>query len=61
MTPLYATVNAQWAPKSRYPQPQAVQSQRAPYTDVMEALLKAGANPNTRIAAAMVLRVQQLR
>jgi ankyrin repeat protein len=49
MTPLYATVNAQWAPKSRYPQPQAVQSQRAPYTDVMEALLKAGANPNTRI------------
>ncbi len=49
MTPLYATVNAQWAPKSRYPQPQAVQNQRAPYTDVMEALLAKGANPNTRI------------
>jgi len=49
MTPLYAAINAQWAPKSRYPQPQAVQNQRAPYTDVMEALLAKGANPNTRI------------
>src|SRR5204863_6627166 len=49
MTPLYATVNAQWAPKSRYPQPQAVQNQRAPYLDVMDALLKAGANPNARM------------
>jgi len=49
MTPLYATINAQWAPKSRYPQPQSIQNQRTPYTDVMEALLKAGANPNTRV------------
>jgi len=49
MTPLYATINAQWAPKSRYPQPQAVQSQRAQYLEVMEALLNKGANPNVRI------------
>ncbi len=49
MTPLYATINAQWAPKSRYPQPQAVQNQRAPYLDVMAALLDKGANPNVRI------------
>ena len=49
MTPLYATINAQWAPKSRYPQPQAIQTQRAPYLDVMEALLNKGANPNVRI------------
>jgi len=49
MTPLYATINAQWAPKSRYPQPQAVQNQRAPYLEVMDALLKKGANPNVRI------------
>ena len=62
MTPLYATINAQWAPKSRYPQPQAVQNQQAPYLEVMEALLKAGADPNVRlIDAAVVLRVQQLR
>ena len=49
MTPLYATINAQWAPKSRYPQPQAVQNQRAPYLEVMEALLNKGADPNVRI------------
>ncbi len=49
MTPLYAVVNTQWAPKSRYPQPQSVQSQQTPYLVVMEALLKAGANPNVRL------------
>ena len=50
MTPLYAVVNTQWAPKSRYPQPQSVQSQQTPYLVVMEALLKAGANPNVRLS-----------
>jgi len=49
MTPLYGTINSEWAPKSRYPQPQAVQNQRTPYLEVVEALLKAGANPNVRI------------
>ena len=49
MTPLYAVLNTQWAPKSRYPQPQSVQSQQTPYLVVMEALLKAGANPNVRL------------
>lgn len=47
--PLYAVINTQWAPRSRFPQPQAVQFQRTPYLDVMEALLKAGAQPNVRI------------
>jgi ankyrin repeat protein len=50
-TPLYATINTQWAPKSRYPQPQALQNQKASYLDVMEALLKKGADPNYRIPA----------
>jgi len=49
MTPLYAVINTQWAPKSRYPQPQSVQSQSTPYLAVMDALLKAGANPNVRL------------
>ncbi len=49
MTPLYATINTEWAPKSRYPQPQAVQNQKTGYLELMEALLKAGANPNARI------------
>jgi ankyrin repeat protein len=48
-TPLYTTINTQWAPRSRFPQPQALQSQRGTYLDVMDALLKAGADPNVRI------------
>jgi ankyrin repeat protein len=51
MTPLYAAINTQWAPKSRYPQPQAVQNQRIGYLELMEALLKKGANPNVRLTA----------
>ncbi len=51
VTPLYATINAEWAPKTRYPQPQAVQVQKTSYLDVMESLLKAKANPNVRIIA----------
>ena len=49
MTPLYATLNTQWLPKSRYPQPQDVQIQKTSYLDVVKALLKAGANPNARL------------
>ena len=62
MTPLYATINAQWAPKSRYPQPQAMQNQKTTYLELMEALLEAG-RESERAAheAAVVLRVQQLR
>jgi len=48
-TPLYTTINTQWAPRSRFPQPQALQNQKVTYLDVMEALLKAGADPNVRI------------
>jgi ankyrin repeat protein len=50
-TPLYATINTQWAPKSRYPQPQALQNQKSSYLDVMKALLEKGADPNFRIPA----------
>jgi ankyrin repeat protein len=51
MTPLYAAINTQWAPRSRYPQPQAVQTQRTTYLDLMDAMLKKGANPNVRLTA----------
>jgi ankyrin repeat protein len=51
MTPLYATINTQWAPRSRYPQPQAVQTQKTSYLELMDALLKKGANPNVRLTA----------
>jgi ankyrin repeat protein len=48
-TPLYAALNTQWAPRSRFPQPQAVQNQKMSYLEVMTALLRAHANPNVRI------------
>jgi ankyrin repeat protein len=34
MSPLYATLNAQWAPRSRYPQPQAIQTQQTSYVEL---------------------------
>ena len=48
-TPLYAVINTQWAPRTRFPQPQDVQNQRTGYLELMMALLKAGANPNARL------------
>jgi ankyrin repeat protein len=53
LTPLYATINTAWAPHSRFPQPQRVEFQKTPYMTVVEALLKAGANPNTRLVSQM--------
>ena len=51
MTPLYATINTQWAPKSRYPQPQAIQNQKTTYLDLMKALLDAKASVNTKLGS----------
>lgn len=48
-TPLFAAINTQWQPRTRFPQPQEMEQQKATYLDVMEALLKAGADPNTRL------------
>ena len=48
-TPLYATINVQWAAKSLYPQPTAQTQQQTTHLQLMEALLKAGADPNARL------------
>ena len=48
-TPLFATLNAHWAPKSRYPQQHAYGQQRLSYLDVMRRLLDAGVDPNARL------------
>ena len=48
-TPLYATINVQYAAKSLYPQPTAQKQQQTTYLELMEALLKLGANPNARL------------
>lgn len=48
-TPLYTTINVQWAAKSLYPQPTAQLQQRTTHLELMEAFLKAGADPNVRL------------
>ena len=48
-TPLWAAVNTQWQPRTRYPQPQEMEQQKATYLDVMKALLAAGADPDARL------------
>jgi ankyrin repeat protein len=47
-TPLYATINVQWAPKAFYPQPNPFQ-QKTTYLQMMSDLLDHGANPNVRL------------
>ena len=47
--PLYTTINVQWAAKSLYPQPTAQTQQKTTHIELMEALLKKGADPNQRL------------
>ncbi|BAH39355.1 MAG TPA: ankyrin repeat domain-containing protein [Gemmatimonas aurantiaca] len=47
--PLYAVINTQWAPKSLYPQPTAQLQQKVSHLELMESMLKAGADPNVRL------------
>ena len=49
VTPLYAAINVQWAPKAAYPQPRAHLQQLHTYLDLVTALLDHGADPNARI------------
>jgi ankyrin repeat protein len=49
LTPLYAAINTFWHPRSRYPQPQAVQLQKTTHYELMSALIKSGAEVNVRM------------
>jgi ankyrin repeat protein len=49
LTPLYAAINTFWHPRSRYPQPQAVQLQKTTHYELMNALIKSGADVNVRM------------
>ena len=49
VTPLFAVLNIQWAPKSLYPSPKAYQQQQTTYLELMQALLDKGADPNARV------------
>lgn len=52
-TPLYAVINKEWAPTSRTPQPAFHLQQKATYLELMEALLKAKADPNARLKRSL--------
>ncbi|MGE0814169.1 MAG: ankyrin repeat domain-containing protein [Vicinamibacterales bacterium] len=49
-TPLWTAINTQWQPRTRFPQPQETELQKATYLDVVARLLEKGADPNARIA-----------
>ena len=49
VTPLYAALNVQWAPKAFYPQPRAYLQQQTTYLDLMKTLMDKGADPNARL------------
>jgi uncharacterized protein len=49
--PLWAAANVPWQPRTRFPQPQEMELQKATYLDVMHALLEKGADPNHRISS----------
>ncbi len=49
VTPLWAAINLQWAPRALYPQPKNHLRQEVDYRGFMRALLEAGADPNTPV------------
>ncbi len=49
VTPLYAVLNVEWAPRMFYPQPRAQLQQETSYLDLMTRLLERGADPNARL------------
>jgi len=48
-TPLYTTLNTQWIPKSRHPQPVDYMQQQVTYLELMETFLEAGVEVNVRL------------
>ena len=49
VSPLYATLNVQWAPIAAYPQPRSHLQQTRTYLELMKLLLDRGADPNVRL------------
>jgi len=49
VTPLYAALNVQWAPRALYPQPRAYLQQRLSYLDLLKRLIDKGADVNARL------------
>ena len=62
-TPLYGTINTQWIPKARHPQPADYLQQETSHLELMESLIEAGAEVNARIDSSLwytVFNVDQL-
>jgi ankyrin repeat protein len=55
LAPLYATIDAQWAPLGGVSTPDSTQ-ERISYLDVMKALLEHGANPDARLGKKLWFR-----
>ena len=49
VTPLFAVLNIQWAPKSLYPSPKAYQQQTTTYLELMKQILDKGVDVNARL------------
>jgi ankyrin repeat protein len=49
VTPLYAVLNVQWAPKALYPQPRAYTQQRLTHIEMMKLLLDKDVDVNARL------------
>ena len=48
IAPLFAVLNSEWQLRTWYPQPTAGSQQKTSYLQLLEAMLKAGADPNGR-------------
>jgi ankyrin repeat protein len=49
VTPLYAVLNVQWAPKALYPQPRAYTQQKLTHIEMLKLLLDKGVDVNARL------------
>jgi ankyrin repeat protein len=49
VTPLFAALNVQWAPRALYPQPRTYLQQKLTYLDLMKRFLDQGVDPNVRL------------
>src|SRR5260221_8487876 len=49
VTPLYAALNVQWAPRALYPQPRAYLQQKLSYLEMLKRLIDKGADVNARL------------
>jgi len=55
LTPLYATIDVQWAPKAWFPQP-STEQEKVTHLELMAALLDKGANVNAQVGEKLWFR-----